>query len=167
MIDNLVYVGYITGVFGIHGKNFIKTMLRKASEGETKLPVVDDQVVTPTYSRDLAKALVELAYSKVTGLFHVTNGCELSWAELAEYVFKSNEKNVKVNKVSTEKWNKIVKVKQAYRPRRSPLLTAKYDSVGTGMPSLESAVDRYCDELALSTNLADKKLGLVKKAPKN
>ena len=65
-------------LYGVHGKNFVKTIVGKAAAGE-QLRVVDDQVGSPTYARDLAAAIAELLTRGLTGVFHLTNGGSCSW----------------------------------------------------------------------------------------
>ena len=114
------FIVRISWVFGINGNNFIKTML-KLSKTKTELNIVDDQIGSPTYTVDLAKILVDMAKTDKYGTYHVNNDGFCSWAEFAEYIFKVNNKDVKVNKVSTEEYLKITGTKQAYRPRNYQL----------------------------------------------
>ena len=97
------FIARISWVFGINGNNFIKTML-KLSENHDTVNVVDDQIGSPTYTVDLAKVLVDMAQTEKYGTYHVTNENYCSWAEFAEYIFKSNNKDTKVNKVTTEEY---------------------------------------------------------------
>lgn len=69
-------------LFGVHGKNFVDTILRLAGERDA-IQVVDDQVGCPTWAGHLAPALVGLAQSRATGIFHVAGGGRCSWFELA------------------------------------------------------------------------------------
>lgn len=81
-----------TGLYGVAGAsgkggNFVETMLKLASEGRT-LRVVADQVVTPTYTSDLATNIVRLVEGGAEGLFHLTNTGECSWYEFATKIFE-------------------------------------------------------------------------------
>lgn len=141
------YITRISWVFGINGKNFVRTMLN-LSEKLDSLNVVDDQIGSPTYTVDLAKLLVDMAQEEKYGTYHVTNEGYCSWAEFAEYIFKSNEKNTKVNKVTTEEYLEITGTKQAYRPRNSKLSKDLLSNQGfERLPSWQNAVDRYNEEL--------------------
>ena len=77
------------GVWGIGGKggNFVETMLRLAAEGRP-IPVVTDQVCTPSYAVDVAEATVGLLRAGAKGLFHLTNGGSCSWHEFAATIFE-------------------------------------------------------------------------------
>ena len=121
------FIARISWVFGINGNNFIKTML-KLSENHDTVNVVDDQIGSPTYTVDLAKVLVDMAQTEKYGTYHVTNENYCSWAEFAEYIFKSNNKDTKVNKVTTEEYLELTKTSQAYRPRNSKLSKDKLKS---------------------------------------
>ena len=141
------FITRISWVFGINGNNFIKTMI-KLSSNHDSLNVVDDQVGSPTYTVDLAKILVDMAQTEKYGTYNVTNEEYCSWAEFADYIFKSNNLSVNVVPVSTEKYVEISGKKQAYRPRNSRLSKEKLKDNGFGvMPSWKNATDRYCDEL--------------------
>jgi dTDP-4-dehydrorhamnose reductase len=73
-------------LFGVHGANFVATMLRLGGERD-EVTVVDDQVGCPTYTGHLAPALVEIAERRLTGLMHVAGGGRCSWRDLAEATF--------------------------------------------------------------------------------
>jgi dTDP-4-dehydrorhamnose reductase len=77
------------GTAGSRGKggNFVETMLSKARAGE-KIRVVADQVLTPTYTADLASQVRLMLESKQKGLFHVTNEGMCSWFEFAQAIFE-------------------------------------------------------------------------------
>ena len=151
------YITRISWVFGINGNNFIKTML-KLSENHNKLTVVDDQIGTPTYTVDLSRLLVDMALTDKYGTYHSTNEGYCSWAEFADYIFKSNGINTKVVPVSTEEYLKISGTKQAYRPRNSKLSKEKLKNSGFELlPSWKDATDRYCDELVEANILFNKK----------
>jgi len=77
------YIIRTAWLYGRHGRNFVKTVLQKARQGET-LKVVDDQVGSPTYSRDLAKAIACLVKGTPFGTYHITNSGSCSWYEFAE-----------------------------------------------------------------------------------
>ena len=141
------FITRISWVFGINGGNFIKTML-KLSQNHDKLTVVDDQIGTPTYTVDLARLLVDMALTDKYGTYHSTNEDYCSWAEFADYIFKSNGISTEVIPVSTEEYLKISGTKQAYRPRNSKLSKEKLRSCGFRLlPSWKDATDRYCKEL--------------------
>ena len=140
------YVTRISWVFGINGHNFVKTML-KLSENHKELNVVNDQIGSPTYTVDLAKVLVDMANTDKYGTYNVTNSEYCSWAEFAEYIFESNKKCVKVNKVTTEEYLEITGTKQAYRPRNSRLDKSKLEENFVLLPSWKDAVNRYNIEL--------------------
>ena len=141
------FITRISWVFGINGNNFIKTMLKLADIKE-ELNVVDDQIGSPTYTVDLAKLLVEMAYTDKYGTYHVNNDGYCSWAEFAKYIMESNGKSTKINPVSTEEYLELTGTKQAYRPRNSKLDKSKLVESGFEMlPSWQDATDRYCKEL--------------------
>lgn len=147
------YITRISWVFGLNGNNFIKTML-KLSDNHEVLNVVHDQVGTPTYTVDLSKVLVDMAQTDKYGTYHVNNDGFCSWADFAEYIFKINNKNTKVNKVTTEEYLKISNNKQAYRPKNSCLSKEKLVNSGFEMlPSWQNATDRYSEELKKTKKL--------------
>ncbi len=141
------FITRISWVFGINGNNFIRTML-KLSDNHDTLNVVSDQIGSPTYTVDLAKLLVDMSLTEKYGTYNATNEGYTSWADFAEYIFKSNGKNVKVNHVTTEEYLEITGAKQAYRPRNSRLSKDKLEQNGfEKLPTWEDAVDRYNIEL--------------------
>lgn len=75
-------------VFGEHGKNIVKTILRLAAGQET-LPFIDDQIGHPTAAEDLASMIVRLVVERRPGLFHVTNQGAVSWYEFARSVMEA------------------------------------------------------------------------------
>ena len=141
------FITRISWVFGINGGNFIRTML-KLSDNHDTLNVVDDQIGSPTYTVDLARLLVDMSETDKYGTYNATNEGYVSWADFAEYIFKVNNKNVKVNHVSTEEYLEITGTVQAYRPRNSRLSKEKLSENGfERLPSWEDATIRYSEEL--------------------
>ena len=141
------YITRISWVFGINGNNFIKTML-KLSKTHDKLTVVNDQIGSPTYTKDLSKLLVDMSLTDKYGTYNATNEEYCSWAEFADYIFKSNKINTKVIPVTTEEYLNITGTKQAYRPRNSKLSKEKLKENGFELlPTWKNATDRYCEEL--------------------
>jgi hypothetical protein len=136
------FIARVSWVFGINGNNFIKTMLR-LSETRRELNVVNDQVGSPTYTVDLAKILVDMSETEEYGTYHVTNEDFCSWAEFAEYIFNSNNIEMKVNKITSDEYPQ-----KAYRPRNSKMEKVKLLEKGfTKLPTWQNAVDRYNIEL--------------------
>ena len=152
------YITRISWVFGINGNNFIKTML-KLSDNHDKLTVVSDQIGSPTYTKDLAKLLVDMSLTDKYGTYHVTNEEYCSWAEFADYIFKSNNKNTEVIPVTTDEYYKGKDMsKIATRPFNSKLDKSKLSNNGFDrLPSWKDATDRYCQELVDAKILVRKK----------
>ncbi len=139
--DNHIIVR-ISWVFGINGKNFIRTMLNLA-ESHKELNVVCDQIGSPTYTKDLAGLLVNMFLSNVKGLYHVTNEGYCSWYEFAEFIFKESRKKVKVHPILTKDYKTIAK-----RPLNSKLSKESLDDIGMKrLPEWQDAVKRYIREL--------------------
>ena len=138
----------ISWVFGAYGKNFIKTMIKLAQSGKKNIDVVADQIGSPTYTKDLAKLIVNMIESDKYGFYHATNEGTCSWYELAKYVFsKCGYNDIIVNPITTEEYKKIVP-NQAERPLNSRLSKRSLDNAGFNrLPDWRNAVDRYLSEL--------------------
>ncbi len=87
-------------VYGAHGQNFVKTMLKLAKEKD-ELGVVHDQVGSPTYTVDLANFIIELIQSEKYGIYHGTNSESCSWFEFAKAIFEESNISIKVNPLTT------------------------------------------------------------------
>lgn len=137
----------ISWVFGIHGKNFIRTML-KLAETKKELGVVSDQVGSPTYTEDLSKRLVDMSLSQAIGTYHATNEGYCSWYEFAKYIFEINEIDIIVNPVLTKDYKTVAK-----RPLNSRLSKNHLEDDGfERLPSWQDAVKRYCKVLKKEGN---------------
>ena len=136
------FIVRISWVFGINGKNFIKTML-KLSETRGELRVVNDQIGSPTFTVDLAHLLVDMVQTEKFGIYHATNEGFCSWAEFAEEIFKQAGKNTKVIPVASSEYPT-----KATRPKNSRLSKKSLDNAGfKRLPSWKDAVKRYLIEL--------------------
>lgn len=140
------FIVRIAWVFGLNGKNFIKTMLSLADKGYKKLKVVDDQIGTPTYTFDLARLLVDMVLTDKYGYYHATNeGGYISWADFAIEIFKQANKVVKVNRVTTKEYG----ISIAKRPFNSRLDKSKLISNGfEPLPDWKDALRRYIKEIS-------------------
>lgn len=137
------FIVRISWVFGINGKNFIRTML-KLSETHDELRVVDDQVGSPTYTADLAKLLAEMAGTEKYGVYHATNEGICSWAELAAETFRQFGRTTKVTPVASTEYPT-----KAVRPKNSRMSKKCLDDAGFNrLPNWKDAVGRYLIELA-------------------
>lgn len=139
------FIVRIAWVFGLNGKNFIKTMLSLADKGYKELRVVSDQIGTPTYTYDLARLLVDMVQTDKYGYYHATNeGGYISWADFAEEIFKQANKEAKVNRVTTAEYGASV----AKRPFNSRLDKSKLIENGfKPLPDWKDAVKRYLEEI--------------------
>jgi dTDP-4-dehydrorhamnose reductase len=90
-------------VYGKHGANFVKTMLKLAEERD-RLKVVHDQIGSPTYTLDLARFLLELVKSDYYGIYHASNSGVCSWYEFAKAIFEERRLNVHVEPCTTEEF---------------------------------------------------------------
>ena len=136
------FIVRISWVFGYNGKNFIRTML-KLAESHDKLTVVDDQVGSPTYTRDLAVLLAEMVESDKYGTYHATNEGFCSWADLAIETFRQAGAKVEVERVTSDKFPT-----KAVRPHNSRMSKAALDRAGfQRLPRWQYAVVRYLIEL--------------------
>jgi len=87
-------------LYGRSGPNFVRTMLRLGAN-RSELSIVDDQWGSPTYTYDLARALVTLAEEQSFGTYHVTNSGSCTWKEFAEAIFEQAKLQVQVSGIST------------------------------------------------------------------
>ena len=118
------FIVRISWVFGEHGNNFVKTMLRLGKERK-EINVVADQYGSPTYTADLAPLLVEMIKTEKYGVYHATNEGVCTWAEFAEEIFKIAGMNVKVNHITTAEYPT-----RAKRPMNSKLGKEKLEFKG-------------------------------------
>ena len=135
------FIVRIAWVFGVNGKNFIKTMLRLGRE-RGAVSVVNDQVGSPTYTYDLAVLLADMAESEKYGIYHATNeGDFCSWYEFACYIFEAAGMDVKVTPVSGSEFPA-----KAKRPENSRMSKEKLSENGfVRLPQWKDAVKRYVD----------------------
>jgi dTDP-4-dehydrorhamnose reductase len=125
-------------LYGNGGPNFIDTILRKSRAGEP-LKVVDDQRGSPTWTEDLAPALVRLSTTGQNGTYHITNAGDCTWYDLAAYVLSGAGVST-----SLERTHSRTLGRPAPRPAYSVLSNLIYEHVsGDRMPSWQDAVDRY------------------------
>ena len=119
------FIVRISWVFGEHGNNFVKTMLRLGKEHK-EINVVSDQYGSPTYTADLAKLLVEMIKTEKYGIYHATNEGVCSWAEFAEEIFKIANMDIKVNYIRTKDYQTKAKRPLNSRLSKFTLLNNKF-----------------------------------------
>ncbi len=129
-------------VYGVHGKNFVRTMLRLGREN-SEVRVVADQIGSPTYSADLARVICDLIPTEKYGIYHVTNEGYVSWARFAEMIMAGRNLPCRVVPVTTAEY-----AAAARRPLNSRLSKEKLRESGVApMPTVEDALERYLREL--------------------
>lgn len=132
------YIVRIAWVFGVNGKNFIKTML-KLAETHSRLTVVNDQFGSPTYTYDLAKLLVDMVQTDKYGIYHATNEGICTWYEFACEIFKQAGIAIEVAPVSAEEYKA-----KAKRPENSRMNKDKLTENGfEKLPPWQDALKRY------------------------
>lgn len=137
------FIVRIAWVFGVNGKNFIKTMLRLGEE-RGAVTVVDDQIGSPTYTYDLARLLADMIVTDKYGRYHATNEGLCSWYEFAVEIFKqAGMDNVKVTPTDSASY-----AAKARRPMNSRISKEKLTEMGfERLPQWQDALRRYLKEI--------------------
>lgn len=140
------FIVRIAWVFGLNGKNFIKTMINVGKTHDT-VRVVNDQIGTPTYTLDLARLLVDMIETEKYGYYHATNeGGYISWYEFCGEFYKQYGLKTEVIPVTTAEYGLSV----AARPFNSRLAKNKLIEAGfKPLPAWQDAVRRYLEEAKL------------------
>ena len=140
------FIVRIAWVFGLNGKNFIKTMINVGKTHDT-VRVVNDQIGTPTYTLDLARLLVDMIETEKYGYYHATNeGGYISWFDFCCEFYRQYGLNTTVIPVTTKEYG----LSKAARPFNSRLDKSKLISAGfTPLPVWQDAVRRYLKEADL------------------
>ena len=142
------FIVRIAWVFGVNGKNFIKTMLRIGKE-RGAATVVDDQIGSPTYTHDLARLLVDMIQTEKYGRYHATNEGLCSWYEFACEIFKqAAEIDPAYGKVSVSPVSSDQYPAKAKRPSNSRMSKEKLTENGfEKLPTWQDALHRYLREI--------------------
>lgn len=138
------YIVRIAWVFGINGKNFVKTMLNVGKNHNT-VRVVNDQIGTPTYTFDLARLLVDMIETDKYGIYHGTNeGGYISWYDFTCEIYRQAGYTTNVVPVTTEEYG----LSKAKRPKNSRLDKSKLvDNGFKPLPDWKDALARYIEIL--------------------
>ena len=134
----------VSWLYGIHGKNFVRTMLRLGKE-KKEIRVVDDQIGSPTYAVDVARVICDLISTEKYGIYHVVNDGYMSWAQFTRLILAGAGLNCRVVPIPSSEYPT-----PARRPLNSRMDTSKLRKSGVHpMPTVENALGRYLQELAL------------------
>ena len=138
------FIVRIAWVFGLNGKNFIKTMLNVGKKYDT-VRVVCDQIGTPTYTLDLSRLLVDMIETEKYGYYHATNeGGFISWYDFTCEIFRQAGYTTRVVPVTTEEYG----LSKAARPFNSRLDKTKLADMGCApLPTWQDALARYLKEI--------------------
>lgn len=138
------FIVRIAWVFGLNGKNFIKTMLQ-VGKNHAQVRVVNDQIGTPTYTYDLARLLADMIETDKYGYYHATNeGGYISWYDFTKEIYRQAGMNTEVLPVTTAEYG----CSKAARPFNSRLDKTKLVESGfEPLPSWQDALGRYLQEL--------------------
>ena len=138
------FIVRIAWVFGLNGKNFIKTMLNVGKTHDT-VRVVNDQIGTPTYTLDLSRLLIDMNETEKYGYYHATNeGGFISWYDFTCEIFKQAGYSTKVVPVTTAEYG----LSKAARPFNSRLDKSKLVEAGfKPLPTWQDALARYLKEI--------------------
>ncbi len=138
------FIVRIAWVFGVNGKNFIKTMINVGKTHDT-VKVVNDQIGTPTYTYDLARLLVDMIETDKYGYYHATNeGGYISWYDFTVEIYKQAGMSTNVIPVTTEEYG----LSKAARPFNSRLDKSKLVANGfEPLPTWQDALSRYLKEI--------------------
>jgi len=135
------YLVRTSWLFGLHGKNFVETML-KIAEARDEIKIVDDQCGAPTFTQDLAKAIADLVTTECYGIYHITNQGKVSWYNFAKAILGKSRKITRVIPVTSDDINR-----PARRPRNSALDPFPMaETIGYLLPPWENALDRYLSQ---------------------
>lgn len=140
------FIVRIAWVFGLNGKNFIKTMLNVGQSHDT-VRVVYDQIGTPTYTLDLSRLLVDMIETDKYGYYHATNeGGFISWYEFTKEIYRQAGLPTKVLPVTTAEYG----ISKAARPFNSRLDKSKLVEAGfKPLPTWQDALGRYLKEIGV------------------
>lgn len=134
------FIVRIAWVFGVNGKNFVRTML-KLSESHDTITVVNDQFGSPTYTYDLARLLVDMVQTEKYGIYHATNEGICSWYDFACAIFREAGISMNVKPVSSAEYGA-----KASRPANSRMSKEKLTENGfERLPTWQDALKRYLD----------------------
>ncbi len=138
------FIVRIAWVFGLHGRNFINTMLNIAKTHD-EVRVVNDQIGTPTYTYDLSRLLVDMIESEKYGYYHATNeGGYISWYDFCLEIYRQAGLHTKVTPVTTIEYG----LSKAKRPFNSRLDKSKLSDNGfERLPDWKDALSRYLKEI--------------------
>lgn len=141
------FIVRISWLFGVNGKNFVKTMLRLGRERE-QITVVNDQIGSPTYTKDLAVLLADMIVTEKYGTYHATNEGFCSWYEFACAIMKEAKLPCRVLPVSSDQYPS-----RAKRPANSRMSKDKLTANGfRRLPPWQDALRRYLAELKENDN---------------
>lgn len=140
------FIVRIAWVFGLNGKNFVKTIINMGKTHDT-VRVVNDQIGTPTYTLDLARLLVDMCETEKYGYYHATNeGGYISWYDFCCEIYRQYGLRTRVIPVTTREYG----LNKAARPFNSRLDKCKLVEAGfTPLPDWRDAVSRYLKEANL------------------
>ena len=138
------FIVRIAWVFGLNGKNFIRTMLNVAKTHDT-VRVVNDQIGTPTYTFDLSRLLVDMVETEKYGYYHATNeGGFISWYDFTREIYRQAGLPTRVIPVSTAEYG----ISKAARPFNSRLSKEKLVRMGFNpLPTWQDALSRFLKEM--------------------
>lgn len=135
------FIVRISWVFGVHGKNFVYTMLR-LSETKEEINVVADQIGSPTFTPDLSKLIGDMIVTDKYGTYHATNEGICSWADFAKEIMLKSGRKMKINPIPTSDYPTPAK-----RPLNSRMSKKSLDEAGfERLPSWQNALERFLAE---------------------
>jgi dTDP-4-dehydrorhamnose reductase len=138
---NRFYLVRTSWLFGIHGPNFIETMLNLAGK-QKQVSVVNDQRGCPTWTQHLSEAVVSLIESGRYGVYHATNSGPTTWFEYAREIFRLAETGTEVRPITTDQFPTA-----ATRPNNSVLDPFPLpEAIGREMPSWQDALKQYLEQ---------------------
>ncbi len=138
------FIVRIAWVFGLNGKNFIRTMLNVAKTHDT-VRVVNDQIGTPTYTFDLSRLLIDMIETEKYGYYHATNeGGFISWYDFTREIYRQAGLSTEAIPVSTAEYG----ISKAARPFNSRLSKEKLLVAGfKPLPTWQDALSRFLKEM--------------------
>src|SRR5207249_635440 len=129
-------------LYGPDGLNFVQTMINAARAGKP-LRVVNDQIGSPTYTRDLAEATLNLIDAGATSIYHVTNSGQTTWFDFTKAILEEFNLKTELSPISSADWKKL-HPDSAIRPAYSVLDTSKYtQTTGKTMRHWREALHDY------------------------